>query len=136
MVTHYQSRQQSGLARLGHCRKYAIAHALAPLLYRVKQGRVQALRGRVTRTSAHIASGLHALLPQPQLVVKALKIEAAVRRFDAHRHAPALARRHGLGLFLQIPIAQVSRCAARCHAPVPAQVDARRQAHRLPVQRG
>ena len=120
LVAHYQRGYQRRLARLGHCRKNALAQALAPALHRVSQRDLQALRRRITRAGAHIAGGLHPLLPEPQFIVKALKIEAAVRGFDAHRHTPALARHHGLGLPMQLPIAQVCRRAARCHAPVPA----------------
>ena len=136
MVAHYQSGYQRRLAGLGHCRKNTLAHPLTPALHRVSQRGLQTLRRRLTRPGAHIAGGLHALLPEPQFVVKALKIKTAVRGFDAHRHTPTLARHHGLGLSVQVPIAQVCRCAARCHAPVPAQVYARRQAYRLAVQRG
>jgi hypothetical protein len=50
-----------------------------------------ALGRRVARAGAHIAGGLDALLPQPQLVVKAVRVQVAVRRFQAHRHLPALA---------------------------------------------
>jgi transglutaminase-like putative cysteine protease len=54
--------------------------------------------------SAHIARGLHALLPQPQFVVEAVRVAQPVGRFQAHRHAPALACAQLGRLALQVSI--------------------------------
>lgn len=57
----------------------------------------------ITDTVAHIACGLDALAPQPQLPVHAVRIFFAMRCFQAHRPFPALAGLQALHRPIAIP---------------------------------
>ena len=130
LVAHHQRGDQAGKLALLHRAKDALAHALADQRHRVLPGLRQALGHRVARGGPHIAGGLHALLPQPQLVVKAVRVAAAVRRFEAQGHAPALAGFHVGGLALQ---GQGIR-PIRKQTTVPAHIHQRWHGHRRTVQ--
>jgi hypothetical protein len=64
------------------------------------------------------------MLPQPQLIVEAVRVHVTMWRFQPHVHAPALAR------------AQVwHRCRSVGAARVPAEVKPRRKPHRCALER-
>ena len=132
LIPHHQGGNQAGLLPICHLRLNAFAHLLACALHRVLPGGGQALGGQVFGSGAHIARGLDALLPRPQLVVKAVRIAVAMRGLQAHRELPALARLQRRGLALQL----IRPVRTRLHAGVPAQVNAFGHAHRLALQLG
>ena len=106
----------------GQALKDGVAYRLAPLLHRVLPGGTQPLGGLIFRASAHIARGLHALLPQPQFVVKAVRVAQPVGRFQAHGHAPAFSCAQLGRLALQIDQA----LGVTQHAAVPGHINQRR----------
>ena len=122
LVTHHQRGQHAGQLAVGHAFKNCFAHILASQLYAVPKTcpgrRGQLLWRRVTQPGAHIAARLHALLPQSQLIVKAMRVAVAVWRFEPHRHLPAFAGAHGLRQALQLqqglgPVGHVFRRVCR-----------------------
>jgi hypothetical protein len=95
LVARDQRCDHAGQATIGHPLQDRIAHRFARPLEGIAPAPADTLGACCT--GAHIAAGLHALLPQAQLVVEAVRIEIAVRRLEAHRQAPALARTHRAG---------------------------------------
>ena len=75
-----------------------IAHRLARTLDGVPPGAAEPHRRQVVGTGAHIARGLHALLPHPELVVETVGVACPMGGLQAHRHFPALARPQRWGL--------------------------------------
>ena len=125
LIAHHQGGNQPGLGALWHGGKNLFAQALAQSLHRVP-GRVgQAHWHWVSTAGAYIASGLHALLPQPQFVIKAVWVARAVWGLEPHHHLPALSRSQGLGLYLQLDAC----LGAHNRAAVPAQVNFLWQTH-------
>ena len=144
LVTHHQRGQYPGKLPVADAFINRLAHRLAGALNRVAPLAGQLARRRVMRAGAHITRRLNALLPQPQFVVKTVRIAVAVRRFEPHRHLPALASAQPLRLALQVQ-RQLGRIAAFhrrgfSFAPhetrIPAQHDLRRQRHRLAIELG
>ena len=154
LVTHHQRGQHTGQLAVGDAFKNCFAHALSSPLYAVPKTcpgrRGQLLRRRVAQAGAHIAGGLHALLPQAQLIVKAMRVAVAVRRFEPDSHLPPLASAHGLRQALQLqqrlsPVGHVFRrvCSRGDHSlgprphekpRIPTQLNERRQAHGLALK--
>ena len=122
LVAHDQCGQQARRLAVRNALHHRITHVLARALDGVQPRRADAPRRRVARPGAHIAGGLQALLPEPQLVVEAVRVAVAVRRLQAHRHLPALAGVEFRGLPLQFE----DTVGARHRAAVPAQVQPRR----------
>ena len=100
LVAHHQGGDHASEFAVFHPLENGVAHALAQGLHRVRPGLRQALRRGVLGARTHVTGGLQALLPQPQLVVKPVRVAAAVRGFEAHRHLPALAGSHLAGVAL------------------------------------
>ena len=108
-----------GIARIA---QNAVAHRLAPAL----DGPTafgQAARRHIARAAAHVAGGAHALLPQPQLVVKTVRVQVAVRRLQTRGELPAVAgaqlgqqRARGVGLIGRAGRAVPGELQARWHA--------------------
>ncbi|MDT4846316.1 hypothetical protein FQZ97_803320 [compost metagenome] len=94
LVAGDERGDHAGLAPVVHAREDRIAHGLARPLDRVPPRRAQQARRGVARPGPHMALGMHALLPRPQLAVEAMRIEVAVRRAQAHGQLPALAGMH------------------------------------------
>ena len=109
LVAHHQCRNQSGVGALADALEDPVAHLLTPALHRMPGGACQALRRRIPWSGTHIARRLQALLPEPELIVKAMRVAGAVRRLQPHRHLPALARADRCRLTLQLPR---RRCSA------------------------
>ena len=102
-----------------------VPHALAQLLHRDLPGGGHTHWWLVIGAGAHIASGLHALLPHPQFVVKAMRVAQAVGCLQAYGDLPPLARPHRRGLALQVQhLAPAAKGAA-----IPSHVDLRRHGH-------
>lgn len=121
LVARHERRDHARLARIGHAREDRVAHRLARALDRMPPGRREALRRRIARAGADVAGGLHVLLPEPELLVEAVRIETPVRRLEPHREAPALARmqrrgRAGFGLAVGGLVAVPGERDARRHA--------------------
>ena len=112
--------------RSATCSNTASRTACRDAFDRMAPGCFQPLRRRVARAGAHVARGLQPLLPQPELVVEAVRVDVAVRRLQAHRHAPALA---GVQLGSH-PLQFQHAVGIGDRSPVPAQVDLRRHPHR------
>ena len=94
LVAHDQCGNHSRQLPVIDPLKNRLPDVLAGSLYRLGPGLCQIrqfFRRCVAFAGSHIARGLKALLPQPQLVVKAMRITVAMRRFQAHRHLPVLA---------------------------------------------
>ena len=129
LIPHHQSRQNPGAfggigigAWPGQLGQQALAHHLSPTLDRVQPGAGQTNRWRVFSAGAHIACGAYALLPQPQLVIKAARVHVAMRRFQAHTQTPAFSGLHRLGQSRTAPPAVVGSVLA-----VPTQIHLRWQ---------
>ena len=122
LVTHRQCRQHARSRGVGHAQQDRVSPVLAQPLQRVGCGDLQPLRAR-----AHVAGGSQVLLKEPALEVKAVRIDGAVRAFQAHRQAPTVTRH------------QRYRRSAERGVDVPplkpSQRDALRHAHRRPVGR-
>ena len=80
-----QRRQHAGRLAVGDAaRRSRRARVWRARSTGCRQVAAEPLRRRVARPGAHIAGGLHALLPQPQLVVEAVRVHVAVRRLQPH----------------------------------------------------
>ena len=132
LVAHHQRCNQAGLAALGHGRKNPVSYLLAKLLHRVLTGLCQPPRLGVKPAGSHVAGGLHALFPEPEFIVEAVRVAAAVRRLQAHPQLPAFAGTQDLGLALQLglPIQTNAKPA------VPAQIQQGWQRQWRTVQAG
>lgn len=108
-----------------------VPHTLAQLLHRVLPGGGHTHRRLVLGARAHVTSGLQALLPHPQFVVKAMRVAQAMGRLQAHGDLPPLARTHRGGLALQVQhLARTAKSAA-----MPGHIHQGRQGHRSALQR-
>lgn len=131
LVAGHECGDDAGLPRVGHALEHRIAHRLPRTLDRMQPCGLQACRRGIAGAGSHIAAGMHALLPEPQFAVEAVRIEIAVRRLEPHREAPALARMQrgrvagGGTAFRGAP-------PERAVLAVPAERDARRNAWRSP----
>ncbi len=131
LVARHQRRDDAGGLRVGDARQDGVAHRLPGALDRVAPAGAEALRRRVVAAGAHVAGGLHALLPQPQLEVEAVRIDVAVRRPQPHGEAPAVAGAQIGQRPLRLDQAFVGEGGGR----VPAERQPGRDAHRLAVLR-
>ena len=128
LIAHHQGGQHTGHG-LGQAPiQQPLAHALTRPLQGVPPGLRQPLGRWVIRPLAHIAGGADALLPQPKLVVKAVRVDVAMRRLQAHAQAPTLARPHLLRL-------HGNRTVFGRRA-VPAQIQLAGHLHRQALQAG
>ena len=145
LVTYQQGRHHPGSTFWGrHLTALAraqalpdgVAHPLAQLLHRELPGLPQALGHGVVAPGAHRAQGLHTLLPQPQLVVKAARVAQAVGGFQAQPHAPAFTgpQRVGHGSRRRA-VLRGTLCIGQL-PPVPAHIDQAGQLHGPPLQLG
>lgn len=132
LVAHHQGGEHAGQPGVRHLFEDRFPHPVPGLLHQVAPGLAQAPRRRVARAGPHVAGGLQALLPQPQLVVEAVRVDLAMRRLQPRRQLPALARPQVRRLRLQAEGA----IAARFRAAVPAKQHLRRQRHRLAAGMG
>ncbi len=145
LVAHHQRCQQTGHIRPTSkgCRalRYrvntqppidALLYLLALAGHGIRRAVAKQAGRRIARSAAHIGRGLHALVPQPQLVIKTMGVAAAVRRFGAQGEGPALTGTQFGGLRLQFPAA----LCGGCRAAVPGHVHQRWQFDWLPVQAG
>ena len=93
LVAHRQRRQHTGTVRVGHRQQQAVTPALPGRfdLHHRRPGvqRRQQLR-LLGRAGAHCADAADALLEQPELGIKALRVEHAVRLLEPQRQGPAL----------------------------------------------
>ena len=140
LVPHHQRRQHTGQVAVGNALVDRFAHRLTRPLHGVGPGGRKPDRRIIPNSGTHVARGLNALLPQPQLVVKPVRVAVAVRCLQANRHLPTLTGAQVLGLALQgqQPLVGVGgvfigQAAAPAKPGVPAQQDLRRQGHRPPV---
>ena len=101
LITHHQRGQHTGEWPVFDALIDGFTHRLADALNRMRPTAGEFDRWRIVRPGSHIAGGLNALLPQPELVVKTMRVAVAMRRLEPHRHAPALAGTQGLRLALQ-----------------------------------
>jgi hypothetical protein len=97
LVAGDQRGDHPGRSRLRHALEDGIAHGLPQALDRMAPGDGDAFGARVPGAGSHLARGVHALLPQAQFLVEAMRVEIAVGRPEPHRHAPAFAGVHGAG---------------------------------------
>ena len=111
LVAHHQRGNQPGGLPLPNAGKNTFPQSLPCQRHRVFPGLCDALRWRVPGPGPHIAGRPHALLPQPQFVVKPMRILATVWRFQAQRHGPALAGAH------------IERLALQTHQLAPGRID-------------
>ena len=142
LVAHQQGCHNAGELAVGHPRVHRITQRLPCPLNRVAPAVGQQLGRRIARSGTHIPGGLQALFPEPEFVVEAMRIAVAVRRLQAHRHAPGFTGAQVLRLTLQrkqrrggIQAFSVGGFPA-AKTRIPAEVELRRQNHRLPVQPG
>ena len=132
LITHHQRRNQTRIGTLSDALKNPVAHALTQALHRMPAALFKTMRRRVARPRAHIAGGLQTLLPEPEFVVKAEGIAAAVGRLQPHRHLPALAGDDRRRLALQrigsfdLGVDQI--------AGIPAQIDMGWKANRPAIE--
>ena len=92
LVAHDQRGQHAGQPLVRHPRIQGRAHRLPQLLDGVRPAAREQPRRCIARAGADVAGRLQVLLPQPQLVVEAVRIDLAVRRLQADRELPAFAR--------------------------------------------
>ena len=100
LVADHQRGHNACQLAVVHPLKNGLSHGLAGALDGLGPAICQFFWRCVAFASPHITCGLNALLPQPQLVVKAMRVAVAVRRFQAHRHLPAIASPQRLRLAL------------------------------------
>ena len=85
LVAEQQGRSLPAETRFFQGLKYQAACVLPPLLDGKLPGALQAFQTAHPCTLAHIACGVHALFPQPQLCIKAARVDQTVRAFQAQR---------------------------------------------------
>ena len=113
LITDHQSSHHTGQLPVLNALKNRFAHRLARALYGVFPAAGEPRRRRIVRPGTHIAGGLNTLLPQPELVVKTVRVAVAMRGLEPHRNLPALTGAQVLRLTLQLQ-PKLGRIAAFC----------------------
>ena len=122
LVAHGQRRQHAGHRRRVDPRLDGVAPVLARPLD-PRSSAVLQTSGHITGPAAHTAAGPDALLKQPQLQVRAVRVQAAVGLLQAGGQLPALPRPDRLG--------GATEHGVVVEAPVPAQRHPARHLHGL-----
>ena len=80
LVADHQRRQHTGQLAIGNPPEDRLAHRLTGALNRMRPAVALLLRRCVARTGPDVAGGLQPLLPQPQFVIKTVRVAVAMRR--------------------------------------------------------
>ena len=103
LVAHSQRRDDACLLRVGDTTFDGVTHLLADLHQPISgTGCGQFLRRWVFGSGADITGCLDALTPQPQFIIKAMRVTVAMRLLEPHGHAPKFTGTNRLRLALQI----------------------------------
>ena len=82
LIPHHQrSDQPCGI--IGHSLKNLVANLTPRPFHRMLPALPKGVRYRVFGTSPNVTIGLYTLFPLPQFLVKTMRIDAAVRSFQA-----------------------------------------------------